>query len=352
MREQAAWSHRGGPLSRVTLAACALVAVLVIGCAGPGARPVPLAPSSPTSDTQLEQRARALLLRAAQSGLDVVRANAIEALADLAPREHLPVFRAAVASDEPLVRYAGLMALGEARDHASLGAIRRLLNDPDARIRLAAAFGAYRCGDHNAASILVETLADHPDEKVRAEAAFLIGELGETRALKRLRLAALRDVSGYVVVHIEAAMAKLGDLASRNRIVQYALKSDTVTILLALQTLAELADPQTRKTLEYRLHNETDYVQTRLIAARGLGAIGGRDGYDLALTSLRAQGRDATETMQIRSNAALALGAIGRRQGLSALRRLAETEDDPRSQVAACYAICQILDRPVPLAQP
>ena len=204
------------------------------------------------------------------------------------------------------------------------------------------------CDDHNAADVLVETLADHPDEKVRAEAASLIGKLGEPRALKRLRLAAARDDSSYVVVHVEAAMARLGDFESRNHIVEYALKSDMVTILLALQTLVDLADPQTADALEYRLHNEADYVQTRLIAARALGVIGNGDGYRLALDNLQARGRDEIETMQIRSNAALALGAIGNRQALPALRRLAEFEHDPRSQVAACYAICQILERPAP----
>ena len=335
---------------------CIWSTLVLVGCQAPGTTaPAPTPGPAATrtgSDAQLDQRARKLLLRAAQSGDAIVRANAIEALAELAPHENLPVFRAAVASEYPVVQYAGLLALGEVRDRQSLPAIHRLADDPNPRIRLAAAFVVYRCGNHNAAAILMETLAQHPDEKVRAEAARLVGELGERRAIKRLRLAFKREESSYVLVHIEAAMAKLGDARSRERMVEYTLKSDMVTILLALQTLADLADARTYKTLRYRLANEAEYLQTRLLAARGLGAIGKDDGYKLALQSLQATGRDKTETMQIHTNAALALGAIGKREALPALKRLAEFENDPRSQVAACYAICQILESPAPRRQP
>jgi HEAT repeat protein len=286
----------------------------------------------------------ALLLRAAQSDDGLVRANAIEALVKLAPQENLPIFREAVTDPAPLVRFAGCVAMGQARDTASLRALKRLTDaDPDPRVRLAAAFAANRCGDENSGRLLATTLSDHPDEKLRADAAYLIGELDEPKALRRLKLAVAREESGYVVVQIEAALAKLGDRASLDRLVQYTLKSDSVTVLLALQALVELADPTTRKALEYRLHGDVDYyLQTRLIAAHALGALGNDAGYDLARESLTFNARDSNETMQIRSNAALALGAIGQPRALPGLERLAETDNDPRTQVAACYAICQI----------
>jgi HEAT repeat protein len=224
---------------------------------------------------QLEQRAMALLIRAAQSDDGLVRANAIEALVKLAPQDNLSLFREAVTSAAPLVRFAGCVALGQSRDRASLRAMQRLTDaDPDARVRLAAAFAASRCGDTSSGRVLATTLSDHPGEKLRADAAYLIGELGEPKALKRLKLAAAREDSGYVTVQIESAMAKLGDRESVDKLVQYALKSDAVTVLLALQSLVELAEPTTRKTLEYRLHSEADYLQTRARRRRGLRSSG------------------------------------------------------------------------------
>lgn len=325
------------------LGGLAVIGVLLCGgCRNPNVS------LSPQRQAQLEHRAMSLLLRAAQSENGLVRANAIEALVKLAPDENLTLFREAVTCEAPLVRFAGCVALGQARDTASLKALLRLIDaDPDPRVRLAAAFAAGRCGDTNSGRVLAMTLSDHPDEKLRADAAYLIGELGEPKALTRLKLAAARENSGYVVVQIESAMAKLGDRDSLDKLVQYTLKSDAVTILLTLQTLVELAEPTTRKALEYRLYSEADYLQERLIAARALGRLGVDEGYELAFKSLTFSAKDDNETMQVRSNAALALGAIGRPSALPALQRLAESEDDPRIQVAACYAICQITARPL-----
>ena len=64
-----------------------------------------------------------LLMRAAQEEIGPARANAIEALARLAPRDNLPIFRAAATDEAPLIRFAGCLALGEARDTASLRAL-------------------------------------------------------------------------------------------------------------------------------------------------------------------------------------------------------------------------------------
>jgi len=315
-----------------------LVALLLCGCQQPSAR------ISPRPDYDLKHRATTLLKRAARGTDGVARANAIEALVNLAPDDNLALFREAVTDTAPLVRYAGCVALGQARDAASVKALRLLMNaDPDRRVQLAAAYAAARCGYSSAGQIMADALDDSLDEKLRADAAFLIGELGEPKALTRLRLAAMREDSGYVAVHIESAMAKLGDAESLQKIVQYALKSDTVTVLLALQTLAEIADPSTKKTLEYRLGNRADYLQARLIAARGLGEMGDDAGYKLALNGLAFAAKEADETMQVRVNAALALGAIGKRAATPALQKLAENERDARTQIAACYAICRIL---------
>ena len=103
----------------------------------------------------------------------------------------------------------------------------------------------------------------------------------------------------------------------------------------------EVGDRSTRKALEYRLFSKADYLQTRLLAARGASASSAATkSYALALESLRFQNSDANEKMRVRANAALALGAIGDPRALPALETLAETDTDARTQVAASYAIC------------
>jgi HEAT repeat protein len=275
--------------------------------------------------------------------LPVVSANAIESLARVAPDAGQPQIRAALEHETPLVRFAACVAVGDMRDRSSAGSIRKCRGDADARVRLGAAYAAYRCGEKNAGAELAGALRDSPDEKIRADAAWLIGRLGDRGALVRLRNASGRELSPYVITYIHGAMAALGDVEMVDRVIQYVLKSDNITRLVSLQTLCDVADPRATRALLYRLNDKSDFLQTRLLAARALARVGSRAGFDLALASLTETRPDAVETRSIRCNAALALGEIGDRSALSALGNLAETDSDAQTQVAACCAITQFV---------
>jgi len=311
---------------------------LLAGCLNPAGG------MSAREQAQLEHRALDLLFRATQSEQDIVRANAIEALVNVAPQAALGYFRAAVDDQSELVRFNGCIAAGEVRDQAAQEAIRRRLSDPAPRVRLAAAAAACRLGDTNAARTLVSTLNDHPDEFLRADAAFLIGKVGEPAAIARLQWAARREKSTKVLVHIYAALARLEERTAIHRLINYA-QGDTASRIVALQSMCELNDERASDALLYRLNDARDYLVPRLIAARALGRLGSNAGYKLAAESLHHAAADLNETMSVRVNAALALGAIGDRRALPLLKSLAEAENDPRTQVAACYAICQITAR-------
>lgn len=297
----------------------------------------------------LRQRATQLLLRAAQSDDLELACNAIEALVRVAPQQGLPYFRAALRSEYPLVRFAGLTALGTLRDAVSRNEIRSHLSDSSQLVRLAAAYAAYRCGEKQTAQVLVTALHDHPDENVRAEAAHLIGLLDEPRAVARLRAAEQlpnNERSKRVLIQIYTSMARLGDQQALYKLIDYYSQGDAASRILSLQGLAELGSPESREALELRLSPDEDYLINRLIAARGLAKLGSKAGYDLALTSSGYSAQnpdDPEEGIRIRANAALALGAMGDARALPVLRKLAEDGDDPRVQIAACLAICQIV---------
>lgn len=300
--------------------------------------------SDPVARERLERRALDLLLRAASSELDVVRCNAIEALVPVAPREALPEFRESLRAASPLVRFAACVALGQVRDEGSRTAITEALRDPDARVRLAAAFAAVRLGDTARAADLVNVLNDHPDENLRCDAAYLIGLIGEPRALRRLRLAESREKSSRVRMHIYAAMARLGDQRALDELI-LSSQGAAESRLIALQSLAELKNEQARDALLLRCGPLEEYLEVRLIAARGLGHLGSPAGFDLACRHLFDQYTDREDphrTFRTRSLAALALGAIRDPRALPLLERLAASETDERTQVAACFAICQI----------
>ncbi len=285
-----------------------------------------------------------LLERAAYSDEDIVRANAIEALVRLQARDRLEVYAAAADADSPLVRFAGLVALGELRAERYLSVVRKRTADSDERVRLAAAFAAARCGDASSTATLVRTLERGDNTNLRCDAALLIGKLGEKKAGKRLSFAAQRERSNIVLVHIYAAQAALGDARALDRLINYT-QGDSVSRLVAMQSLYDLRALRARDALLYRFNDEADHTETRLVAARALGAVGVRAGYDLALKSLDFTG-EPNDQMRVRSLAALTLGAIGDPAALGVLQKLAESESDPRTQVAACLAIGQIVRRP------
>lgn len=328
----------------LTLGACALLALCLcapfVGCAAGGRRP--LTPD----ELALRDRAVDFLTRAATSDLEVVRSNALEALAEVAPERGKPLFEQGLSAGHPQVRFAAALALGDVRDCSARRRLQAAQRDADARVRLAAAYALYRCGTRGAAETLVRAMNSAADEHVRADAAFLIGRLGERKAIKRLRLATVREQSNLALAHIHAALAQLGDREMRRRVIRYVLEADTITRTIALQTLIEMEGREARDALRYRLANQ-DYLVTQLMAARALGRLGSAEGYDLALKHLNHAAGDPTEQMGIRVNAALALGDIGDPRALGALERLASDQSDPRVQVAAALAICEIIDAPL-----
>ncbi len=324
---------------------------LLTGCAD---QPAPLT-LAPHERLDLENRSLNLLLLAAESEFPDVSCNAIEALVRVAPRSALPAFRKAAAAASPLVRYAGLLALGELRDRESLKALTAACNDPHEHVRLAAAFAACRCGKDSYVRLLFGALRDAADENVRADAASLIGRLQDRRAIKRLRAALTWPAnakSKHVTLAIDGALAALGDLRALRELNNYS-QGDPASRTDALLILADLGNPEARDALRYRLLSANEeYDEARLIAARGLGKLGYRDGYDLALRMLTFTDPNANpapdnprRTFTVRSLAAHALAEIGDPRALPALRALAAAQDDPRLQVAAAYAVCRILAR-------
>lgn len=306
---------------------------------------------------RLRQKALGFLHRAAGSDNAVVTSNAIEALAEIDPDGSSRYFRAALISENPMIRFAGCVALGEIGDCSVIERIRKRLKDTHAQVRLGAAFALFRCGERQHGHVLRTALREHSEENIRAAAAMLMGRLGEPPAVRELQLA-VDDESTMVSMQAISSMALLGDDESIDRLIQYA-QGETVMRILALSTMVELADARTVEALRYRLRLQEpdEYLQHRLVAARALGRLGMSDGYELAIKALSFSPRNAPaemtaqevreEVTRVRSLAALALGAIGDELALGPLAEIARTANDSRLQVAACTAICHIIPDPM-----
>lgn len=337
----------GFALQRITVGLGLLVIIVSSGCVSQNEEVILSRPEQ----LELETRSLDLLERAAKTQVDVLVCNAIEALVRVAPRVGEPHYRSAARSDSPLVRFAGYVALGDTQCRKAIDQIRKGTQDVDPRVRLAAAYAAVRCGHDGYTRVIVETLRDAPDENLRADAAMLFGRIGDPRAVKWLR-AALRwgptEKSKRVQLHVHWALAMLGEEDAVDHLIRYS-QGDATTRVDALLILAELGHPKTREVLRYHLMND-QYVESQLVAARGLGKLGSDEGYVFSKAHVNYRAKDpppddTDASMRVRSLAIHALAEIGRPGALGVLRDVARDETDPRLQVAACYAICRIIDQ-------
>jgi len=305
--------------------------------------------AGPTKDMRQlrDQAAEALRIGVRYPQMATVRAYAVEAMQQVGTKDMRPWIRQAVHDDNPAVRFAACIALGTLRDSLATDAIAPLASAPVTSDRIAAIFALHRLGDTARTHKLAEYLLNDSDPANRRHAAFVLGRLGERGAIKLLARA-MRDDDRGVRTNALESMALLGSPEAVSTLVANCFSGIGAEETLAILALGRLNDPKHRDLFKDRLV-KGQYVETQLAAARALGALKDRSGFDLALKSLdyvarKDQPDDPAWNQQhrVREMAALALGAIGDRRALPRLGQVLEHADDPRLQIAAARAILEI----------
>jgi HEAT repeat protein len=282
----------------------------------------------------------------------LVRCRALEALSEVAAKQAVEEFKIRLVDEYWGVRFEACVGLGQARASYARSDLRKLLKDPRDAVRAAAIYGLHLGGDQSETTQLAAMLLSHKEATVRRLVAQLLGRLGESKSVKLLSIA-IKDRDEGVRWEVTAAMARLGDEKALQQLVFLANSGFSDAQTFSLLELAMLAEPKCTDLFKYRLA-EGPHLETRLVAARGLGCLGYRDGLKLCLDTLKSSKpnlspdvvrRDPPEQqiMRRRSMAALALGAIGDRSALPALQQAMRTG---RHQVraAAAKAIIEIVD--------
>lgn len=282
----------------------------------------------------------------------VVRAQAVEAAADVLGRDAVLRIRENMRDDHPGVRFATCMALGALRDFTSRNALQRLASDPDPNVRVGAFFALERLGIADYRQFWADLLLRHNSEAVRRNAALALGRLGDTSVIPLLRKAAGGDKDDGVRLQAAEAMALLGDAESIEYFLFHAYGGQGYIQPFALLTLGHVRDDRAIETLR-RLLNSSPYLEGQLAAARSLGMHGYTEGFALAAGSLDwnkplpnlPDDPPFDQIMRVQSMSAAALGDIGRPEALEPLRRKMETAADPRIQLSAATAILKILNK-------
>jgi len=335
--------------ARLTAAALILTVALPLGSGCAAERPPaePVAAATPVDLSILREEAIELLTAAAASESAQLRANAVEAFR-LAPARATDIIRAGLTDENLAVRYVAAMTAGELGDDSLLSAVRPLLNDESVSVRAAAVYAVRSLGADADPSMLAPLLLTDPDARRRAQAAFILGELGEPTAIPLLRDAARRDPATATLaelrllrLQIAEALAKLGDddAVETLRAALYPSRPEELeAAALAAQILGEVGDRRSVDQLIYLIEREgVDAMppEVRLAAAGALAKLGERGG------GFVASAYDESENPVLRAQAAAVHGLVGMPEQVAPVRRLMD-DPDPLVRVAAAAAALRL----------
>lgn len=311
-----------------------------------------LGPLDAVERSRLRESAIQALLDMVASEDAQVRANALEGLIPAASRLEA-VLPAALADDNVGVRSVAAVAVGRGKIRGVLDAVRPLVHDASPFVRAAAIFALRANGEEVDPSPLGAMVTTDPSSQVRAQAAFLLGELRDKGTSSLLRDAAEQDVpqanaieEKLLQVQIAEALVKLGD-AEQLHTIRAALYPSTpeeldatvvaIQILGGLKDRGSLGQLRTVASMRDPAGNPLP-VEVRLAAAGALGDLGSGELESLA-AGVFAKGSDPQ-----RMQAAWALGRIA---SPGAVRLLHGSLGEPteRVRVAIAAALLTAIER-------
>jgi cyclophilin family peptidyl-prolyl cis-trans isomerase/HEAT repeat protein len=246
-------------------------------------------------------------------------------------------------------------------DTADLGA---LLSDANASVRSRAALGAGRIGDMRAVAPLVALLQTDKDERVRASAAFALGETEAGAAaesllgiIERKTAASVAESAGVRARALEA----LGKIAAALPKAEEARAKEIGKSLLAALEFEARPQPAARVAAnrEVALLGLTAVLRARpegagRVVALFLNSTDARLRADAANTLTRLRAKNASEQLRkllvsdtdavVRANAARALGAAEDKSAFDMLLEHALNDKDERVRISAIRSLGTLKD--------
>lgn len=325
-----------GSRSAIAVALGAGLVLFMVGCtSAPRRRGVDPAVAARAADpvwrAELREKATAILNDAAFDADPLLRANAMEGLHE-APELVEPIARAGLMDDNLGVRYVAAMTIGKLTLKDSTVFLEPIASDSSAVVRAAVIYALRRNGV-NADPTPLASMLESGNQTERAQAAYILGELGEPSAIGLLKSAARRSSplaskieDRLVRLQIAEALVKLGSTDSIETIRAALFPSrpeDLEATALAVQIIGNVDDRRSRDQLIYltaRSGPEQLPAEIRLLAAQSLAKLGIRRGSFIAEEYWRH------ENPTIRSQSAFVLGAT---ENPANLGKLEEMFSDP-----------------------
>lgn len=213
------------------------------------------------------------------------------------------------------VRYNAARMLGEMGDPDAVEPlIVALKDDKNGSVRLYAARALGELGEPDATLPLIEALCEDRNVDVRVRAARALGKLGGEEVVLPL-VEALSDSNSQVCMTAADALIEIGPIAVKPLV--KSLKHEKVNVRCdATRALGELGDKKAVKPLIGMLTDK--WVNVRIYAVQSLGKLADKKAVPALVEVLRRR----TENDLVRAGAAAALGLLKDQRALLPLRQL------------------------------
>ncbi|MGB0766364.1 MAG: HEAT repeat domain-containing protein [Phycisphaeraceae bacterium] len=253
---------------------------------------------------QAKPKAYAIIRRAGTSDDPRLRLAAIEA-AQHAPDAALDLARNGLGDENPAVRFGALVTVGKLQLVDLAPAALDLLRDRNESVRAAALFAAKRCGKNVDLSPLGGMLASG-SPGTRANAAMLVGQLGDRQAIDMLRemaSAPMPRVSpaerSWVRLQFAEAMIRLdpndAEVLGSIRASIYSNLDDVR--VLSIQILGEIRDQSVQGGLAHIVKRDNP-IQVKIAAAHALVRFGDTQGIPTLLRAARYSERELRDDLE------------------------------------------------------
>lgn len=174
------------------------------------------------------------------------------------------------------VRFSAVLAIGDRTYSRAIVTVKRLLEDRNKNIRIAAAYAMVRFGNNEFVDPVRDAMND-ADPTIQANAAWLLGKLADTEALTLL-YAAKDDLDADERVRFRAveAIAKIGDKKIYSKIWTMLLSKYADVRIGGIESMSALGSVRASDAMITMLDDEV--VEVRLTAARYLGILADNSG--------------------------------------------------------------------------
>lgn len=240
-----------------------------------------------------------------------IRVNSIEVVVSTGQRRLMPKVEKLLKDDFMPVRFAAALAVGDLEYTLAADSVRELLEDSDENIQIATAYSLDRLG-YGDGFARVSKAVTSSDHVVCANAALLLGKMGDERGLKLL-YGLLRDGNSDDRVLLQAmeSIARLGDEGIYQRIWAKLISVYADDRVMGVRSMGALGTTDSKNDLIRML--DDDILEVRLAAAEQLGKLGhvtGEPEVDDVFTKHLYRGYDKRGRERVMVLTGLAIGEI------------------------------------------